>query len=239
MAIAATISATAQRSSRCLQRHRLRRLLRDTRACSTRARAGVGVVRRRRRRVAGSAARSTGGRPDPSAGAGPCRGRPRTPRGSSPNSRARPSRSVSQRARSAGVPAHVVHHLVQRQRLVAALDVTHRRPPLPWQHLGVHLEEHDHAALGPQIAHVVRHVGWGTSRCAPGRHRDLLRRRCSCSRCPPARRSPPPPAGGCASPSTGRARSRRSPTRAGRVLKSILRTRLSGAKAFSAWRSNT
>src|SRR5215467_9904832 len=71
-----------------------------------------------------------------------------------PNSRAMPSRSVSQRARS---PAsrrtwYIISFrgrvLMQRSTLPIAR---------PLQHLRIDLEEHDHAAGRPEVAHVVEH----------------------------------------------------------------------------------
>src|SRR5215468_7122181 len=87
-----------------------------------------------------------------------------------PNSRAMPSRSVSQRARS---PAsrrtwYIISFrgrvLMQRSTLPIAR---------PLQHLRIDFEEHDHAAGRPEIAHVVEH-GIGKLHDRPRGHRHLL-----------------------------------------------------------------
>src|SRR2546428_3650922 len=73
----------------------------------------------------------------------------------SPNSPARASKSVSQRSRSRASRRtwNIIWFngsvLSQRSTLPIAAGL---------QHLRVHLEEHDHAALGAEVAHVVRHA---------------------------------------------------------------------------------
>src|SRR6266850_3269725 len=70
----------------------------------------------------------------------------------SPNSRASASKSLFQRSRS---------RASRRTWNIIWLSgsVLSQRSTLPiLEHLGIHLQEHDHAALRPEVAYVVRHV---------------------------------------------------------------------------------
>src|SRR5439155_8367414 len=73
---------------------------------------------------------------------------------------------VGQKSRPQGrITTDVIDHFVGRQGLVAALDVSHVPSGLPrgasaagLEHLGIDLEEHDHAALAAEVPDVVRDV---------------------------------------------------------------------------------
>src|SRR2546425_7179921 len=142
--------------------------LRGRRACSTRGRRWRCCSARRRRRGAGSAARSTGGRRGPSGAGGPSPAPRRPPRGSA-RTRARGPRNQSASARAAARRGA----RGTSSRSAAASCRSARRYPLSCEggyaplglprrrsleHLRIHLQKHDHAALGAEVAHVVRHV---------------------------------------------------------------------------------
>src|SRR6266403_5084792 len=87
----------------------------------------------------------------------------------SPNSRARASKSVSQRSRSRA--SRRTWNIIWFSGRVLS-----QRSTLPigrsLEHPGIHLQEHDYAALRPEIADVVRHAS-RKRHDRSGRHHDL------------------------------------------------------------------